>query len=456
MGTALVIGGGPNGLAAAITLASKGHDVTVLEARAAVGGRTEILADTSTVQPWATKSLGLEIEWSETPEWRGADDEGLRPSAANLPAVTAWRGEVDRFAGLIRALSAAAPPNIRSDASLVSLIGPALHALKLGRADGLELARVGPLCAQDWLDEWSIPRDVQAPLIAPALLGTWMGPQSPTSALAVLFYAALSGQSVVGGMPALRRALVTKAQATGVTLQTGARVKSIRVDGTQATGVELSDGSHMDADVVLSTIGPKATLMRLVPARSLPIGEVATVQHVRTRGVVAVSTVQLESPVFGGAERVVLAADNVALERAFDDAKHRRAPRTPCLVVHQSEGEAVVHAFGVAHDRDDGWSEAGSEHLRARIVELLKPHGEDGAIGPVTMWTPADLEAEFGLDGGHLFHGEFAIDQFLSFRPHPKLSGYRTAIDGLVLGGAGMHPAGGFTLAQGVLAARQV
>ena len=77
-------------------------------------------------------------------------------------------------------------------------------------------------------------------------------------------------------------------------------------------------------------------------------------------------------------------------------------------------------------------------------------------MGALSLLTPADLEAEFGLDGGHLFHGEFAIDQFLSFRPHPKLAGYRTAIDGLFLGGAGMHPSGGFTLAQGILAARQV
>ena len=72
------------------------------------------------------------------------------------------------------------------------------------------------------------------------------------------------------------------------------------------------------------------------------------------------------------------------------------------------------------------------------------------------LWTPNDLEQEFGLEGGHLFHGEFALDQFLSFRPHPSLAGYATEIGGLFLGGAGMHPAGGFTLAQGILAARSV
>lgn len=456
MGTAVVIGGGPNGIACALTLAERGHAVTLVEARSELGGRTQVLADTRTVQPWAVRSLGLPLEWSASPEWIGADGSGVRASIEGLPSVVAWRTEVERFGGLIRTLSARAAPNIRSDAAWTSLVGPAVQALKLGRAKGLELARVGPLCAEDWLDEWSVPRDAQATLVAPALTGTWMGPKSPTSALAVLFYAALSGRSIAGGMSALRGALIERLEGTAVSVRKGAAVTRIDIADGRVTGVTLADGANVMADVVVSTVGPKATLLGLVPPRDLPVGMDQTVQNIRTRGIIAVFRATVTSPFFGGAERVVLAEDTVAVERAFDDAKHRRMPVRPTLVVHQDRGELVVHVHGAARDLDVGWSVETAEALRATVVEALAAHGDAGALASGTLLTPADLEREYGLDGGHLFHGEFAIDQFLSFRPHPSLTQYRTAIGGLVLGGAGMHPAGGFTLAQGILAAQSV
>jgi phytoene dehydrogenase-like protein len=456
MGSALVIGAGPNGLAAAITLAERGHDVTVLEARDSVGGRTELLADTRTVQPWAVEELGLDVEWTDSPEWRRADAEGVHDSSADLPEVQAWLGEVDRFAGTIRGLCASAPPDIRTDGSLTALVTPALQLMKLGRAGGLELARIGPLCAEDWLDEWDIPRDIQAAIIAPALVGTWMGPRSPTSALALLFYTALSGQSIEGGMPALQRALVKRANGAGVAIQTGQRVQSVSIEDGRATGVELADGTELTADVVLSTVGPRQTLLSLVPARALPVGAERMVENVRTRGIVAVLRASVTAPVFGGADRVVLTADTESLERAFDDAKHRRASRVPALLVHQSAGDLLVHIFGVAHDLDGGWTDSAVAGLEKTVLECLAPHMGAESMTEMELCTPADLEAQYGLEGGHLFHGEFALDQFLSFRPHPSLSGYQSSIDGLFLGGAGMHPAGGFTLGQGILAARRV
>ena len=87
MATVLVIGGGPNGLASAISLAGRGHDVTVLEARDALGGRASLLADTRHVQPWAVKSLGLDVEWVDSPEWVQAE-AGRSPAMASAPSIS--------------------------------------------------------------------------------------------------------------------------------------------------------------------------------------------------------------------------------------------------------------------------------------------------------------------------------------------------------------------------------
>jgi phytoene dehydrogenase-like protein len=68
--------------------------------------------------------------------------------------------------------------------------------------------------------------------------------------------------------------------------------------------------------------------------------------------------------------------------------------------------------------------------------------------------SPADIERRFGLSGGHIHHGEHALDQLLFMRPTPDLAHYATAISGLYLGGSGSHPGGGVTCGPGALAAQ--
>ena len=102
-------------------------------------------------------------------------------------------------------------------------------------------------------------------MILPALRGSWMGPRSPSSALAVLFHHALSGSRIAGDMPALMSALQTRAEGLGVQLKTDARVAALCVEEGAVKGVELADGSRLDASLVVSTIGPRRTLLGLVP-----------------------------------------------------------------------------------------------------------------------------------------------------------------------------------------------
>ena len=454
MGRAIVIGGGANGLGTAIALSGRGHEVTLLEARSALGGRMELLPDTRTIQPWAVAELGLDVEWVEAHPVTRVGDDGTEVIRPQDPKLQDWLSQIDSFRDAIVGLSTQMAPDILQDASIRSLLPTLISAIKLGRSRGIELARVGPLCAEDWLDESGVARSTQAALILPALRGSWMGPRSPSSALAVLFHHALSGARIKGGMPALLDALQARAQQLGVQTQTDAEVAAIHIDDQAVSGVALTDGTRLDAELVVSTVGPRRTLLDLVPAQHLMPPQHDAIRNVRNRGIVACVSADLSTPLWGGAAHVVLANDTVTLEKAFDDAKHRRLPSRPALEVFQSEGRLQALVFGAACDLDGGWTENAQAQLLSTVKHMLTAGEDADIITNMRVHTPADLERDYGLVGGHLFHGEFALDQLLCFRPHPRLSRYQTDIAGLRLGGCGVHPAGGFTLVQGVLAAR--
>jgi phytoene dehydrogenase-like protein len=506
MGSAIVIGAGPNGLAAALTLAGKGHQVTVLEARDEVGGRaaaeefhpgfrtTGVLHDTERVQPWVIDALALgkhglqtqappalllagpdrrAIVLPSSPEAAVASLDAYRPGLGGQ--WRAWKREVDDSAGLVRALSKSAPPDIAADADIWPLLGHGLSVLRLGRAKLMGLLRTGPLCAEDWLDEWFDDRTLQAGLVLPSLLGTWMGPRSPTSAAALRFSEALSGEEVVGGPAALIVALQAACALKGVDVRTGAPVQRIRVSEGRALGVRLDDGQELSAETVLSTVGPRQTMRALVDPLALPFSMDEATAPIRTRGIVAKVDLALSAALVHPAhpdirfERIRVAPDMVSLERAFDDAKHRRLPAAPALDIRQPslsdaslapEGQhtASILVFGATHELDGGWDDQARGALLEATLGVLEAHlpGARAAVLGHRTQTPVDLAQSLGLEGGHLFHGELALDQLLSFRPHPRLAHYKTDIGGLFLGGAGMHPAGGFTCAQGVLAARAV
>jgi phytoene dehydrogenase-like protein len=94
---------------------------------------------------------------------------------------------------------------------------------------------------------------------------------------------------------------------------------------------------------------------------------------------------------------------------------------------------------------------------RSAIDELARyfPHLQASIVGRKTI-TPLDLEQEYGLTEGDLNHGQLALDQFLFMRPMPGWSNHKTPIDGLYLGGSGVHGGGGVSGAAGRNAAKAV
>jgi phytoene dehydrogenase-like protein len=93
--------------------------------------------------------------------------------------------------------------------------------------------------------------------------------------------------------------------------------------------------------------------------------------------------------------------------------------------------------------------------LMIDTVDRVAPNFRASVLGRRTL-TPLDLEREFGLVGGDIFHGALSLDQLFSARPVLGNADYRMPVKGLYLCGSGAHPGGGVTGLPGRNAAREI
>ncbi len=310
--------------------------------------------------------------------------------------------------------------------------------------------------------------------MGPSLLGAWMGPRSPTSALCLLAYEALAGREVTGGPAGLVAALVKACAAAGVTVRYGAEVAQICVEAGAVTGVTLTSGATIDGATVLSAIGPRTTLLDLVDPLWLPPTETSEAGNIRVRGTTAKVHLAIEGALTfrdgpGTVERAWVGPHPLDLERAFDDARLRVLPRAPVLdmripsVADPSLAPAGHHvvsilAHGAAHDLDDGWDEAARESLKVAVLAQLRRFSDlpDERIVACEVLTPTDIATRYGLEGAHPWHGEVGLDQLWTLRPTRTTSQHRTPISGLYLSSAGTHGGAALTCGAGALAAKAV
>src|SRR5688572_9556712 len=155
------------------------------------------------------------------------------------------------------------------------------------------------------------------------------------------------------------------------------------------------------------------------------------------------------------------------MERAFDHAKYGQVSADPWLevtipsILDPALAPAGAHVLSAyvhytPHRlRTEPWSSA-RDAVLASTLRVLDRHapGLSSLVVASQLITPDDLERDYGLSGGHIFHGELAPDQLFVMRPLLGHGRYRGPVDGLYLGGAGTHPGGFMTGASGRLAAQ--
>ncbi|MBP9142955.1 MAG: NAD(P)/FAD-dependent oxidoreductase [Thermoanaerobaculia bacterium] len=506
---AIVIGAGPNGLAAAARLAKAGKKVLILERGAQPGGLSAkrefhpgysvpgILHDEALTTKKAAEKLDLEkhgLKFRSAPGTYIAEQGGpgilLSADTATTAAAIATRSRHDgdnytlyrsfltRIQPVFEKILSEDPPPLTPNGwkEVLGLARRGLVALKLKRREMIELARVAPMCVADFLNEkFETPFLVEA-LAAPAVASTWSGPWSAGSNTNLLLRECTGGEYLAGGPAALVAALVAAAKAAGAELRTNSDVARIRLSNSGAViGVTLASGETIDAPVVLSSADPKQTMLRLVAPGSLPITIEEEFRRFRARGSAAKVHLALSGPLElpaanGNHEALRIGGGHVDdLERAFDAIKYRQFSPRPNLDVRvptvadsslAPQGHHVVSILSsyAPYTLEGGWNEAARHALGESVVTELERHapGVRERIVAMEVLTPLDLEHEFALTGGQIHHGELALDQLLVLRPAPSAARYATSVPGLYLGGAGNHPGGGVRPTAGLLAAEAV
>jgi phytoene dehydrogenase-like protein len=513
---AIVIGGGINGLTCAAALAKSGVRTLLLEQRDEVGGcacESEIVDgftvptlshSTGPVRRDVVEDLQLYLHGlvfsdspirvsSLSPDGRALiiyEDpqrtaEGLRAwSAKDASRWWPFQVTLQRHGALIGSLFINTPPSV--DEPSARDVFSLMHALgdfrSMPKDDQWRLLRWGPMAVADLVAESIETELLRATVAADGIFGAMLGPWSAGSGLQLLLSAANralawpAGRLVAGGPIALARALEAAAVRFGVEIRTGCQVARIDVVDDRAAGVTLENGARIESRSVISGVDPKRTFLTLCDADHLPPEFLWRMKHYRSRGTLAKINLALSAlPSFTGATREMLggrvriAPDVDYLERAFDHAKYGRfspepwieftipSLRDPALAPPGAHVLSAYAQFAPYTLRDGGW-DASRDALGDAVIKTLSTYapGLTPLIVASQILTPLDLEREWGLTGGHIFHGELSLDQFFTMRPLLGWGQNRTPIKSLFLCGSGSHPGTGLTGGSGMNAAREI
>ncbi len=317
------------------------------------------------------------------------------------------------------------------------------------------------------------------------------GPSTPGSAY-VLLHDHASEQAgggirqwgfVRGGIGRLPEAMADAAREAGAVVRTEAPVEKILVEDGRAAGILLADGEEIRARRVVSNADPKTTLIGLLDEGLLPERFAAALNAYRCEGTsvkinLAVDQLPMATALSGKNGRGAqpyhggIAEINptiAQMDAAQAEARAGRPAGDPhielCIpTVHDPslapEGKHVVtidvnsQPYTLA---EDGWDEI-RDQVADRAIAKIGEYFPNlpGSILERQVLAPPDLERVLGIWGGHALHGEMAFDQLFNLRPVRGWGEYRTPVADLWLCGAGTHPGGGVTGANGRNCAREL
>ncbi|HEY9785381.1 MAG TPA: NAD(P)/FAD-dependent oxidoreductase [Candidatus Obscuribacterales bacterium] len=411
-------------------------------------------------------------------------------SKTDAERYTKYEEELTEIAEWLEELLMETPPNIvrRRFSDIMKLGTVGVKTLKLGDAGIPRLVKIMTQSVRDFLNERFESEEIKTTLATDGVIGTNGGPSTPGTAYILLHHVMgdAAGQRglwgfVRGGMGGISQALSASCQARGVAVRTNAEVDHIIVRAGRAQGVVLKGGEELKAKVIISNADPKRTFLGLIEPRHLTDEFRTAMEAFRCEGSSLKINIALDGlPQFKAFPTKGLGLPHKTtmhvcpsmdyIDRAWDDAlqgKPSTSPMLECTIPTAYDdsiapkGKHIMCMFVQYAPytlKGMSWENGLKEKFADRCIDLLAEYAPN--IRDIIMHrqviSPYDMEKEYGMTGGNIFHGDMGIDQLFFMRPIAGWARYRTPINNLYLCGSGAHPGGGVMGAPGYNAAREI
>ncbi len=418
-----------------------------------------------------------------------AQEEIAKFSKKDAEAYPAYEKEVAEIAEVLREILLQPAPNLGGGWADV------WSAVKLGnRLRGLSakqqatLAELMTMSVGDYLDRWFESEPLKGVFAFEGIVGNMVSPYHPGTAYVLLHHAfgEVNGRTgawghAEGGMGAITQAMARSAEAHVVEIEVSAPVKEVIIEDGTARGVTLEDGRAIRARAVSANTNPKLLFLGLMDPGILPADFRRRMEGWRCRsGTLRMNVALSELPRFCGLDEeearpklkgtIDICPSLAYADQAYDDARTLGWARRPvvsmCLpsLLDDTLAPAGCHVmslfcqhFNPELPEGRSWDDVKDEvaDLVIETVTQYAPNFRQAVVGRQVL-TPLDLEREFGLIGGDIFHGALHLDQIYSLRPAAGYARYRTPVGGLYLCGSGAHPGGGVSGLPGHHAAKVI
>src|SRR3989440_6768965 len=408
-----------------------------------------------------------------------------RKDAETMPQWDAW---LEGLAEVLGPLLTTVPPNLgsRKPRELADTLRLAWRHRGLDVRTIADVTRLMTMSIADLLDDWFESPQVKGALAVNGVIGTWAGPCEPGTAYVMAHHSIGDiGDGHLGnwgfqegGMGAVADAIGSSAREQGATIRTGARVARVLLEGGRAAGVVLDNGEEVHAGVGGTSLHPQTAFLAHVGRENLPDDFVSDIEHWKSRsGVVKINLALAELPDFTADPGTELAEHHTGsvemapsmeyIERAFQDAREGRPAARPFSdgVIPTSfdktlspDGTHIMSLF--TQWVPDGWhAQPHTEELRAYADRMIDCYNEvapnfKSSIIHTDIVGPYQMEHDYGLIGGNIFHGELSLEQLFHMRPAPGFADYRTPVPGLYYASSATHAGGGVCGIPGMQAAK--